>query len=251
MEISQAAGDVLLQYFRKTQLYYSTKQGRANLVTQADIMSQKIIIEQLATLFPDIPVITEENNDTVPGIETYFLVDPLDGTLNFFHGIPFFSVSIAFIMNRKPVVGVVHAPFLNETFCAIKGQGTFLDAKRLQAGRRKTLKEAVAVTGWPYEPSLMDLALRSLILVQKEVQEVRVFGACSLEMCYVAANFIDVYWEIGLYPWDLAAGWLIVEEAGGVVSDLDGGTFDLASNRVLAVNSETLHRDVIKILQYL
>ncbi|MEM2249762.1 MAG: inositol monophosphatase family protein [Candidatus Bathyarchaeia archaeon] len=251
VKISQVAGDVLLRYFRKTRLHCFAKHGRANLVTQADLASQKIIIKLLMKLFPDIPVVTEENPLVTPESEAYFLVDPLDGTLNFFHGIPFFSVSIALMINHKPLVGVVHAPFLNETFYAIKGRGTFLNAKELRTGQKKTLKEAIAVTGWPYDPSLMDLALRLLILVQKEVQEVRVFGACSLEMCYVAANFIDVYWEIGLCPWDLAAGWLIVEEAGGVVSDLDGGAFDLSAGRVLAVNSETLHRDVVKILRRL
>lgn len=152
--------------------------------------------------------------------------------------------------NCEPIVGVVHAPCLKETFYAIKSHGAYLiNTKRLQTQRCKTLKEAIAAVGWPYDQTFINLVMRSLVLVQKEVQEVRVLGACSLEMCYVAAGFIDMYWELGLYPWDLAAGSLIVSEAGGTVTDLDGSSFNLSTGRVLATANDLLHSSAVSILK--
>lgn len=248
VKIATSAGNILSEYFRKAQLAYSTKNGRANLVTQADLASQRLIVNKLKQSFPNIPIIAEENGKPNLLAETCFLIDPLDGTLNFFHGIPFFSVALALVVNYEPIVGVVYAPCLKETFYAIKGHGAYLNAKRLQTRENRTLKDAIAATGWPYDQTLVDLVMHSLTLVQKEVQEVRVLGACSLEMCYVAAGFIDVYWELGLFPWDLAAGSLIVSEAGGTVTDLDGSDFDLSTGRVLAAANKFLHSGAVSIL---
>lgn len=250
VSIAQAAGDLLLHWFRTGEISYSSKEGRANLVTEADLSSQRLITEELSRLFPNIPVVGEEGETvTLWQATSYFLVDPLDGTLNFLRGIPFFAVSIALVWKGTPVVGVVHAPVLGETFYAARGGGTFLNGNRLRRQKEKPVRDSIAVTGWPYNPSLMSWARQSISLVQREVHEVRILGACSLEMCYVAAGFVDVYWEIGLCPWDLAAGWVIVKEAGGVVTDVDGSAFNLLSGRVLAASNKVLHRKIVHILE--
>lgn len=252
ISVARTAGEILSRYFRRRGFTHATKTGRANVVTEADLASQGLITEELSRRFPCVPVIGEEGETgPFPRKGTYFLVDPLDGTLNFLHGIPFFSVSIALMREGRPVAGVVYAPALGELFHAAKGVGAFFNGRKLDRPGEKALHEAIAVTGWPYDPALLGWAQRSLSLVQEKVQEVRILGASSLEMCYVAAGLIDVYWEVGLYPWDLAAGWAMVEEAGGTVSDLDGDEFDPVSGRVLAAGCRSLHREILRILRSL
>ena len=247
---ARTAGEILSRYFRRGMVSHRMKAGRANVVTEADLESQRAIIERLSRLFPRVPIVGEEDESTGGAdAEMYFLVDPLDGTLNFLHGIPFFSVSIALMQGETPLVGVVYAPVLDELFYATRGAGAFLNGRRLGRRGKRSIREAIAVTGWPYDPTLLSWAQRSLSLVQKEVQEVRILGTSSLEMCYIAAGFIDVYWEVGLYPWDLAAGWAIVTEAGGMVTDPAGGEFDLRSGRVLATGCTSLHHEMLRILE--
>ena len=249
ISVAQAAGEILFHYFRRRGFAHATKTGRANVVTEVDLASQRLIAQELSRRFPRVPVVGEEGEtEPLPHGGTYFLVDPLDGTLNFLHGIPFFSVSIALMRDGKPVAGVVYAPAMGELFHAVTGVGAFFNGRKLGRPGEKALHEAIAVTGWPYDPALLSWAQRSLFVVQDKVQEVRILGASSLEMCYVAAGLIDVYWEVGLYPWDLAAGWLMVEETGGVVSDLDGDRFDLVSGRVLAASCRSLHEEMLRVL---
>ncbi len=236
-------------YFRKEGLSHETKAGRANIVTEADVASQKWLVRGLSRLCPHIPIIGEEGRQQGwPEKGFYFLVDPLDGTLNFLHGIPFFSVSIAVMWGTKPVAGVVHAPALRESFYAVEGQGAYFNNRKISLQSKTNIREAIAVTGWPYNSELIPWTQRALLLVHKEAQEVRILGSASLEMCYVAAKIVDVYWEIGLYPWDLAAGWAILRESGGIVSDIAGGDFDLLSGRVLACGNESLHREMVRLL---
>ncbi|MGY4707489.1 inositol monophosphatase family protein [Candidatus Bipolaricaulota sp. J31] len=252
VSLAQEAGTVLLGYFRHRGLLHLKKEGRANIVTEADLASQELILAGLTRLFPEIPAVGEEGRHVKPPREgPYFLVDPLDGTLNFLHGLPFFGVSIALMEGEEPVVGVVHAPALGETFHAVQGRGAFLNGERIYTRGHVPIPEAIAVTGWPYNPELLPWAKRALAAMQAMVQEVRILGAASLEMCYVAAGFIDIYWEVGLYPWDLAAGWLIVEEAGGVVKDVGGGKFELYSGRVVAGKSRALVDETVQTLESL
>ncbi|MBC7098263.1 inositol monophosphatase [Candidatus Bipolaricaulota bacterium] len=252
VSLAREAGVVLLGYFRRGALPHLKKAGRANIVTEADLASQELILTGLARIFPGIPAVGEEGRTGEEPLEgPYFLVDPLDGTLNFLHGIPFFGVSIALMEGGEPVVGVVHAPALGETFHAVRGGGAFLNGERIETRGHVPIREAVAVTGWPYDPKLLPWAQRALAAIQARVREVRILGAASLEMCYVAAGFIDIYWEVGLYPWDLAAGWLVVEEAGGVVGDEDGGRFRLYLGRVVAGRSRGLVDEAVRALRSL
>ena len=238
--VAQRAGEILLNYFRRS-IRYSTKTGPADIVTEADLESQRFIFQQLMSLYPDIPISGEEAEKTeIMGI--HFLVDPLDGTLNFLHGLPYFSVSIALVNGTEPVAGVVYAPALNEIFYALKGKGAYFGTQHLvlKRHRGKCLKDAIAATGWPYDRSLTQWTKKTISKFQEKVQEVRILGSAALEMCYVAAGFLDLYQEVGLAPWDLAAGYSIAKEAGAVVKSPRGGDFELRSGQVLACSSDII-----------
>ncbi|MEM2355778.1 MAG: inositol monophosphatase family protein [Candidatus Bathyarchaeia archaeon] len=246
-EIAKKAGKALLPIFRDN-VQYSFKAGRANVVTEADILVEDMIRSKLRRLFPGVPVVGEElSDDAGTRDDIYFLIDPLDGTLNFLHGIPLFAVSIALVEKSYPKIGVVYAPALDETFCAADKCGSFLNNKLLRIRKSLPIEQALAATGWPYDPQLLEWAKRALLIVQPKVQEVRILGAASLEMCYVAAEFLDIYWEIGLAPWDIAAGWLVLKEAGGCVLDVNGADFNPISGRILAGVSEALCREIASI----
>lgn len=248
-DIAKKAGGVLLNFFRGT-LWHTSKTGRANVVTEADIFVEELIRAELGRLFSGIPVIGEEMSNSEEKMEnTYFLVDPLDGTLNFLHGIPFFAVSIALVEESVPKIGVVYAPALGETFCAVANHGAFFNNKPIKIKKSLSIQQALVATGWPYDRKLLSWAERALLFVQKRVREVRILGAASLGMSYIATGFLDIYWEIGLYPWDLAAGWLIVKEAGGCVLDVTGECFNLSSGRVLAGVSDALCLEVVSLFK--
>mgnify|MGYP000476169699 CR=1 FL=1 len=254
--VAQKAGKILIDNFRTNNITYIQKSGRADMVTNIDIAVQRLIIEELTQYFPKIPIIGEEDKKenivfNLQQEKLFFLVDPLDGTLNFIHGLPFFGVSIALVKGNRPIVGVVHAPILEETFTAIANCGAFMNGQKLRCSKDLPVSEAIGATGWPYDQSLIAWTQKTLYVMQKNIQEIRILGAAALEMCYVAAGIIDIYWEVGLQPWDLAAGWLTVSEAGGKVSDINGNTFDLFSGQVLACRSKQLWQNVVKMFKNL
>jgi len=245
--ISQSAGKILARYFRQKSISYKEKSGKSDLVTEADLASQEKITQDLAKFNPKIKIIGEEGPHNYQE-NKYFLVDPLDGTLNFFHGIPYFSVSISLMEGKDSIMGVVHAPILNETFYAIRGEGAYFNGNRLSLSDELALSKAIVATGWPYSQQFIRWTEGTINLVQARVQEVRILGSAALEMCYVAAGIIDAYWEVGLYPWDLAAGGLIVEEAKGILRDIDGTQFDLFSGRVLTSRNNLINDEMVTIL---
>jgi myo-inositol-1(or 4)-monophosphatase len=248
--IAQQAGKVLIENFRMNNFIYARKPGKANIVTNIDREVQRLIIKELTQRFPNTPTIGEEDGDMMRKCdETFFLVDPLDGTLNFVHGLPFFAISIALVKGDKPIAGVVHAPVLKETFAAVLNCGAFMNGQRIQCYKSLPCDEALGTTGWPYHLDLIPWAQRALLAMQRDIQEVRILGAAALELCYVAAGIIDIYWEVGLQPWDLAAGSLIVSEAGGKIGDINGNAFNLLSGQILAARNEQLYQCAVHTLK--
>ena len=177
-----------------------------------------------------------------------WIVDPLDGTTNFLHGLPHWAVSIALEREGEIVAGVVYEPVRDELFWAEKGQGCFLNSQRLRVSERRRLEEAVVATGMPFKGRGNHPAfLGQLGTVMAEVAGVRRFGAASLDLAYVAAGRYDGFWETGLSPWDVAAGIILVTEAGGFVTEINGGRNPLNGPDILAANSH-LHRPLSKLL---
>jgi myo-inositol-1(or 4)-monophosphatase len=233
-EAAKKAGEIAMRFFEK-ELSIKTKSMRADVVTQADVECQKVIVEVLKEHYPDAVFVLEEGCEEtkIPNGETIFVVDPIDGTLNYSHSLPYFAVSIAKMSFGKIVEGAIYIPFTNEMFYAELGKGAFLNDKRIVNEKRPTMDRSLLVTGWPYDETKLKWLMRSVEKLTEVCQEVRIVGSSALELCYLACGRFDGYWEIGLKPWDVAAGVLIAREAGVVVGGLNG-EFDLESGEIVA-----------------
>ena len=237
ISMARAAGDVQLEYFRSSHLCIETKSNEYDVVTAADKASEKIIKGYIHENFPGHGIISEESADEHADSEWRWVIDPLDGTTNFSQGLPTFSVSIALEHNQEAVVGVVFAPYLGELFHAVKGKGAFLNGKPIKCSPKESLVEAVLATGVPYDKlTNPDNNLREISAIAPRVRGIRRLGSAALDLSYVAAGFLDGYWELNLNRWDVAAGMLIAYEAGAVTAPIrsDRKFSILAANTVLA-----------------
>jgi myo-inositol-1(or 4)-monophosphatase len=224
--------------------------GEIDLVTEADLASEKVIIAALKRALPAVPVLAEESSPDYRHIPAgpLWIVDPLDGTTNFAHGFPFFAVSIAYSVNRVSHAGVIYCPMQDELFLAWRGGGAWLNGRRLAVSRRERLVESLVGTGFPYAiRENLDDVLDKLGKVLPQVRDLRRAGAAAVDLAYVAGGRLDAFWERQLKPWDTAAGYLLVEEAGGRVSDFGGGAWDPYRPELLASNS-LLHRELAELL---
>ncbi|HKA54392.1 MAG TPA: inositol monophosphatase family protein [Candidatus Binatia bacterium] len=220
-----------------------------DLVTNVDKAADALITGMLRAQFPTHQIIAEES--AVSGQESPYqwYIDPLDGTTNFAHGFPHFAVSVALAHQSRMLVGVVHDPLRDETFCARRGHGATLNGKSLRVSQAPTLDQALVLTGFPYDRrKRSEFYLRFYQAFMVRTQGVRRSGSAALDLCYVACGRADAFWEWRLHPWDTAAGSLIVEEAGGKMSDFAGAPFEVLGEQTLASNGP-LHQEMIKVLQ--
>jgi myo-inositol-1(or 4)-monophosphatase len=224
--------------------------GEIDLVTEADLASEKIIIARLNRAFPAVPVLAEESSPDYRQIPAgpVWIIDPLDGTTNFAHGFPVFAVSIAYSVDRLSLIGIIYCPLQDELFLAWRGGGAWLNGRRLAVSRRERLVESLVGTGFPYAiRENLDDVLAKLGKVLPRVRDLRRAGAAAVDLAYVACGRLDGFWERELKPWDTAAGYLLVEEAGGRVSDFGGGAWDPYRTEILASNA-ILHRKLVELL---
>jgi myo-inositol-1(or 4)-monophosphatase len=231
------------------QLQVSVK-GPGNFVTAADRRAEEIVREELAKARPGYGFLGEEGGAHAGADQSHrFIVDPLDGTSNFLHGIPHFSVSIALEHNGAIIAGVTYNPASNDLFVAERGKGAFLNDQRLRVAARRRLSDAIVACGLPhYGRGGLDLSRYEIAAAQRNFAGLRRYGAATLDLAWVAAGRLDAYWERDLSPWDMAAGLILVREAGGFVSDLDGGEAIFAKGQVVAGN-ETMHHELIRLLR--
>ena len=215
------------------------KTSYRNIVTKYDQNAEKEIVGTLSTFYPDVSVVAEESR---PGAVMKsggwtWCIDPLDGTVNFAYGHPLFAVSIALLRDGRPVVGMVHLPRIQETFWAIHGRGTYLNGRRVRVGRRRNLRDALLATGFPYVRNrAFRENLRGMNRLLPKVRDFRRCGAASIDLAFVACGRLDGYFESGLSSWDVAAGGLLVSEAGGRVGDFRGGPEWMGDRRIVAAN---------------
>lgn len=256
LALARQAGDELLRLRPQAAARPESKGLRRELVTAADRAAEHVVVGGLLAAFPDHAILAEEGVLTTKGRASRsapwtWIVDPLDGTTNYVHGLPFFAVAIALAHEQVPVVGVVHAPALGQTFVAARGGGARLLARDgtervLAVSPTAELADALLATGFSYvrnEPGKDDNAGR-LARVLPHCRDLRRLGSAELDLCYVAAGIYDGYWEMYLAPYDVAAGAVLVQEAGGRVTDLRGGDRWLAEGEVLATNGR-LHEQVM------
>lgn len=224
--------------------------GIVDLVTEVDIASEKILREELTSRFPEIKFFGEESSqgsDWKNG--DFWIVDPIDGTTNFANKLAHFSISIALCHKGIPLVGIVKNPITGETFTAIKNQSAFCNNQPIHVSNVNDLNNALAVTGFPYNRrEHMDEIIARLRSMLMHVQDVRRFGSAALDLCYLAKGIYSIYWEKNLKPWDVAAGKLIVQEAGGTITRYDGSEMELDALELLATNG-ILHEESINLLK--
>jgi myo-inositol-1(or 4)-monophosphatase len=225
--------------------------GPADFVSAADRKADRTLRDILGKARLGWGFLTEEGGET-PGSDSSnrWIVDPLDGTTNFLHGLPHFAISIAHERDGEIVAGLIYDPLSDETFAAEKGAGAYLNDQRLRVSARRDLGRSVLATGVPTmrTPETIMPFLKQLATLSNKVSAIRRFGSAALDLAYVAAGRYEAFWESGLSPWDLAAGIIIVREAGGFVTDLGGGTGMVASGDILAANPE-IHGPVLKLLK--
>jgi len=245
-EIAKEAGIFLKQ--RLGSAHTIDFKGDINLVTEADRISEQMITSKINQVFPDHDILAEEFTITDRGSDYRWIIDPLDGTTNYAHGFPVFCVSIALERVGNIILGVIYNPMLDEMFLAERGEGAFLQGRGIHVSATTSLSESLLATGFPYdvrEKSKDTLAYFNEMIPR--ARAIRRAGSAALDLAYLAAGRFDGFWEFGLKTWDTAAGWLIVEEAGGVVTDMSGGGYYLESPIIVASN-DRIHKELMEAL---
>jgi myo-inositol-1(or 4)-monophosphatase len=248
IEISKEAGAIIRDSFG-TNFNIEYKGSASNLVTEIDKKSETLILNFISKEFPSHSVLSEESGKRKRDSEYIWVVDPLDGTTNFAHGLPIFSVSIAVMKDGETCCGAVYDVMRDVIYTAEKNSGAFMDGKRIKVNSIENFEESVLVTGFPY-----DIQNNPFNAVQKfeafllKARAVRRLGSAALDFCYVASGVFSGFWEVKLSPWDFAAGDLIVREAGGIVTDLEGKNLTINSSQILATNG-ILHQKMLEILR--
>ncbi len=238
----------LVRDFGEIENLQVSKKGPADFVTTADKKAEEVLVAGLTKARPRFGFLLEEGGK-IEGADTSnrWIIDPLDGTTNFLHGIPHFSISIALERDGEPVAGVIYEPITDQMFWAEKGQGAYLNGRRIRVSARRRLEESLFATGIPFAGKQdHDRFLSQLKAVMAVSAGVRRFGSAALDLAYVAAGRYEGFWEFGLHPWDIAAGIVLVREAGGFVTDIGGGGM-MESGEILAAN-DSLHGPLLKIL---
>ena len=245
-KIAVEAGELLMGYFRsEIDLRYK---GVANIVTTADTASERLIVERVTGLVPETAILAEEGGGSINPDGLTWIIDPLDGTTNFAHGFPWFCVSIALVEGMIPVIGVIYHPVNRELFVAVRDNGATCNGRPIHVSNVSALKHGLLTTGFYYYKG--DELRRQIDVferVHQAVQTVRRPGSAALDLAYVAGGFFDAFWEKGLASWDISAGLLLIEEAGGIVSDYEGSPATVVSREIAASNGN-LHDELLVLL---
>ncbi len=248
IETARDAGRLLLEKFGR--ITAITKKGDINLVTEADLASEALIIERIKSHHPKHSILAEESGEAVVvgGDSAWkWIIDPLDGTTNYAHGYPCFCVTLALEHDGEVVIGVTYDPTRDELFAAEKGQGASLNGRRIKVSETENLGDSLIVTGFPYDFKQRADFTRHFTDFLLESRGIRRDGSAAIDMAYVACGRFDGFWEEGLNPWDVAAGYLLIEEAGGRVSSYDGAEFNIYRPPICASNG-AIHSQMLKVL---
>jgi myo-inositol-1(or 4)-monophosphatase len=245
LQATTAGAQVVREYFDRP-FIISNKEGINNLVTEADHASEKVIIEVIRKNFPDHSILSEEVGEITTDSNYKWIIDPIDGTVNFANGIPICCVSIALEHEGKMILGAVYNPFMNEFFVAEKGKGSTLNDKPIHVSEKTEVLKSCLVTGFPY--TYLDHPNGPLEVFARLIRQgvpVRRLGSAAIDLCWVAAGRFDGFYEHKLAAWDSSAGFLIVEEAGGRVTDYDGNPYSPYQPHILATNGK-IHDELLR-----
>lgn len=249
IEAAKLAGEVIKNGFGTAFSIYN-KEGRNNLVTEYDKLSEKIIINHIKEQFPTSLFLAEESGgcESSNVDEVRWIIDPLDGTVNFAHSLPIFSISIAAERNGELLCGAIYNPNLDELFYAGKGKGAFLNGNAISVSENADFEKSFLVTGFPYnvDKNPCNCINHFVSIIQRGIP-VRRLGSAALDLAYVACGRFDGFWEINLHSWDVAAGVLLIREAGGLVTQYNGNEYKIGNLSILATNGK-IHKDIMDTL---
>ena len=250
IQAAYKAGKSLTRDFGEVENLQVSVKGPGDFVSQADKKAEKILHTELSRARPGYSFLMEEEGEIIGDDPQHrWIIDPLDGTTNFLHGIPLFAISIALERQGQLVAGLVFNPVMDELFTAERGNGAFVNDRRLRVAGRRDMHEAVIGTGVPHiGRGDHGKYLKQLAKMMPEVAGVRRLGAAALDLAYVAAGRMDGFWEEGLFAWDVAAGAIIIREAGGYVTD-ETGNHDVVNSNMIVAGNEYIHRDVLGVLK--
>lgn len=245
--IAREAGEIIREGFGKN-ILVEFKSGENNLVTEIDKKSEQTIIDFIQKKYPFHSILAEERGELRKDSDYLWVIDPLDGTTNFAHGLPIFSVSIGLQKNNQTIAGAVYDVMRNIVYSTEIGSGAFANDSKINVSSRDKLSQSMLVTGFPYNvKENPEKAFERFELMTCNSRAVRRLGSAAIDLCYVAAGVFEGFWEVHLHPWDICAGKLLVEEAGGIVTDFDGSEIDIFSKRILASN-RFVHQKMKKLL---
>lgn len=248
IKAAKEAGEIQMEYFGRPQSV--TYKGEFDPVTEVDRLCDQAIQKTIYKTFPDHDILTEESPFQKKGSSWRWVVDPIDGTTNYARGFPFFSVSIGLELEGEMMLGVVYYPILDELFVAEKGKGAFLNGQKISVSQTDRLNRSFLATGFPYDVQRNpDLYLRYFRQFLRKSLAIRRPGSAAIDLCYVAAGRFDGFWELKLKPWDMAAGILLITEAGGKVTSPEGNPFDLYSGGLLIASNGVIHEQMLKAIE--
>jgi myo-inositol-1(or 4)-monophosphatase len=248
MEATLEAGKIIQEYFHGT-FKIENKEGINNLVTEVDKHSETRIIEIIKKYYPGHSIISEEVGEEIQDSDYKWIIDPIDGTVNFAHGIPICCVSIGLQLKDDLVLGAVYNPMMNELFFAEKGKGATLNGNPISVSKKSDFKKACLVTGFPYKwPKTYEHPIKVFERFIMEGLPVRRLGSAAIDLCWVACGRFDGFWEYNLSSWDVAAGYLIVQEAGGKITGFEGEQYSVFDKETLATNG-LIHEEMLKLIR--
>lgn len=244
-ELANKASKVILKNLNKISKI-SYKSGEFDLVTNVDKEVEQLILKEINLKYPNHTIISEESGKLKKDQKYKWYIDPIDGTTNFAHGYPFFCISIGFSKNDELEFGIVQVPLLNEIFTARKNKGAKLNTKSIHVSKTKKINQSLLATGFPYDRKSSQINnLKNFCNLTLKTQGVRRAGAAAIDLCYVACGRLDGFWEIKLSPWDVAAGVLIIKEAGGKITNFKGNKFNVNDRTIVATNG-LIHKELIR-----
>ncbi len=248
LQATKEAGALIQQYFQGT-FFIRNKEGINNLVTEVDMLAETKIVEIIKRKYSDHTIISEEAASEDNNSDYKWIIDPIDGTVNFAHGIPICCVSIGFSYKDVLQIGAVYNPIMNELFFAEKGKGALLNGIPISVSTKSDFRKACLVTGFPYKwPDNNEHPIKVFERFVMQGLPVRRLGSAALDLCWVACGRFDGFWEYNLNPWDLAAGYLIVEEAGGRITNFEGDKYSVFDKQTLATNG-LIHDEMIGLIK--
>lgn len=250
IEAAKEAGKFLKKNLGKVRQIDLKSGQERNLVTEIDKKSEELIVNIIKKHYPNHDILAEESGSKHGSKSDYkWIIDPLDGTTNFTHGLPIFCVSIGLERKGEIILGAIYDPNFDELFTAEKGRGAFLNGRRLRVSTTKELKSSLLVTGFPYNINENpDHCIEHFVNFLLNAQAIRRMGSAALDLAYVAAGRYDGFWEVNLNPWDMAAGVLLVKEAGGEITNFTGTDIDIYGKQIVASN-KSIHKEMLEILK--